>query len=171
MDLTSPISLCYNRSMNPCAICKTRGRSSNSYCLPCNNLYKKRWYHAHPERARVAREKYNARLRLAVIHTLGGECKHCGIKDMRVLQIDHIHGRGHQEREAIGFIGIRRKILKGNIKDYQLLCANCNWIKRAENKEVGHQTRPYRARRSLDNNHITSSSSMGHTLTPLLSIA
>lgn len=125
--------------MNPCAICKTRERSSNSYCRPCNNLYKKRWYHAHPEQARIAKEKSDTKLRLAVIRALGSECKHCGNTDIRCLQIDHIDGGGHQERKAIGHRGICRKILKGNIKKYQLLCANCNWIKkwkRGEHRQV-----------------------------------
>ena len=69
--------------------------------------------------------------RKAQIHSLlGGKCKHCGEKDTRVLQIDHVYGDGAQERRE----GLSRTQLYRNIeketKRYQLLCANCNWKKR-----------------------------------------
>lgn len=73
----------------------------------------------------------------AAIMFMGGVCVRCGFDDMRALQIDHIRGGG----TALGKTGMKgyrlwRSILGGEITDYQVLCANCNWIKRCENKEV-----------------------------------
>lgn len=73
----------------------------------------------------------------AVLSLLGGKCVRCGFADLRALQIDHKNGNGHREAKTIGHYGIRNKILQGDINDYQLLCANCNWIKRYENLELG----------------------------------
>ena len=74
--------------------------------------------------------------RKAQIHSLlGGKCKHCGEKDSRVLQIDHVYGDGAQERRE----GLTRMQLYRNIekrtKRYQLLCANCNWKKREKDSK------------------------------------
>ena len=83
--------------------------------------------------------KYAQRTRKAVLEALGGECVKCGYKDERALQIDHINGGGGKERSDRKFSGVfnlhvlRSFISKEN--KYQLLCANCNWIKRSENRE------------------------------------
>jgi hypothetical protein len=91
------------------------------------------------------------KIRERIVTLLGGrcnssECRWVGIDgiqgcdDLRCLQIDHIFGNGREEA-----------LLKGNsyqqykqILDdpdkrskYQLLCANCNWIKRRVNNEYG----------------------------------
>ena len=75
--------------------------------------------------------------RKAQIHSLlGGKCKHCGEKDSRVLQIDHVYGDGAQERrEGLTRMQLYRNIEK-NTKRYQLLCANCNWKKRDKDFKV-----------------------------------
>jgi hypothetical protein len=75
------------------------------------------------------------KLREAVIVYLGSQCVQCGIADSRVLQVDHINGGGVKEKNIIGTYGIHRNVLNGT-PGYQLLCANCNWIKRAVNKEA-----------------------------------
>ena len=70
---------------------------------------------------------------------MGGKCVRCGFSDPRALQIDHINGGGSKERKERGFNGnFHRHVLKSFINKenkYQLLCANCNWIKRVENNE------------------------------------
>lgn len=77
-------------------------------------------------------------LRRQVIDALGGKCCKCGFSDVRALQLDHIHGGGAKEIKSLGHSKIYKKILS-NLKlessNYQVLCANCNWIKRHENKE------------------------------------
>ena len=75
-----------------------------------------------------------------VLHLLGDKCKRCGITDVRVLQIDHINGDGYKERIENNWSGrtvhsYYRHILDVKGEGYQLLCANCNWIKRDEQRE------------------------------------
>jgi hypothetical protein len=86
-------------------------------------------------------------LRKLVIDKLGGKCSNpfCGwineddskgCIDVRCLQIDHKRGDGVKDRKACGTTStFLRKVLKDNNDSYQLLCSNCNWIKRVENKE------------------------------------
>ena len=76
--------------------------------------------------------------RLVVLGKLGGKCIKCGNNDYRVLQIDHINSDGYKERKTTGHNNsyyVVKAILNGEKKKYQLLCANCNWIKRWENDE------------------------------------
>lgn len=88
---------------------------------------------------RIYQKEYRRRMRLAVIEGLGSKCNKCGFNDMRALQIDHINGGGSKERKELGFHGqFHRQVLKSFLareNKYQLLCANCNWIKRFENDE------------------------------------
>jgi hypothetical protein len=79
--------------------------------------------------------KYGIKLRAEAIRALGGKCARCGVKDYRVLQIDHIDGGGRAEQAKITNRGIYRKIRDGHTDGYQVLCANCNWIKKYENNE------------------------------------
>jgi hypothetical protein len=88
------------------------------------------------ERERQRHKAHKRAQRVAVIAYLGGECVRCGFSDWRALQIDHVFDDGHAERARLGpswYGKIVRCILagKGNGR-YQLLCANCNWIKRFE---------------------------------------
>ena len=82
-------------------------------------------------------------LRSQLLQRFGGKCEKCGFDDPRALQIDHIHGDGAKERKAHNITGVRfyRKLLKLTDselnRNYQLLCANCQWIKRFENHEYG----------------------------------
>ena len=71
-------------------------------------------------------------LRSKVIEHLGGCCKRCKFSDARALQIDHVNGGGTAEYRSLGSSAVYRKVLKDTTNMYQLLCANCNWIKRDE---------------------------------------
>lgn len=80
-----------------------------------------------------------ALLRAIVLEKLGGKCLVCGWDDYRALQIDHINGGGSAERKKYGSsIPFLLKVLNDPnfIDTYQLLCANHNWVKRYENKEI-----------------------------------
>lgn len=86
--------------------------------------------------------EWEQRIRQAAIDKLGGCCVRCGFSDPRALQIDHKNGGGCKERTLLGSNRlIFKKIVDGQIEEYQLLCANCNWIKRVENYEVGPYTK------------------------------
>ena len=102
------------------------GIGSNNFPLPGPNY--------------VKRVSYNKELRKSVLAFLGGKCNRCGITDIRVLQVDHVNGGGNQERKQLrGSWHLYENILQTlDNKNYQLLCANCNWIKRYDKREVRH---------------------------------
>ena len=59
-----------------------------------------------------------------------------GCSDIRILQLDHKLGGGVKSRKGISSLQYyRRAIEQHDKKKYQMLCPNCNWIKRMENKE------------------------------------
>ena|SRR3990167_6960303 len=81
---------------------------------------------------------YYRRKRTATLELLGGKCIRCGFSDYRALQVDHINGGGVKERKTTNsnyWNFVIRSVLNKENK-FQLLCANCNWIKRFENNEV-----------------------------------
>ena len=91
---------------------------------------------------KVCSGKYNRKhmdtLRDRVFNKLGHRCAKCGFSDKRALQIDHVNGGGVKEYKKIKFGQgkLLRLVLKDRENKYQILCANCNRIKRFENKEV-----------------------------------
>ncbi len=84
-------------------------------------------------------KEYLRRLRKSVLDALGGKCMRCDFDDYRALQIDHVNGGGSKERKSRGYRkNFHKHVLESFLKKenkYQLLCANCNWIKRFENNE------------------------------------
>ena len=86
------------------------------------------------------------KVRKEILELLGKKCSNpdClvpnGCSDVRCLQIDHVNSNGSQEIKEFGDNGymylrhILQNIRMGS-RDYQLLCANCNVIKRIEKKE------------------------------------
>lgn len=75
-----------------------------------------------------------------IIELLGAICK-CGYTDNRALNIDHINGGGTKERKKVGggYYTFVLKQLNAGSKDYQLLCCNCNQIKKVVNDEERHR--------------------------------
>ena len=76
-------------------------------------------------------------MRTKAIEVLGGKCEDCSFCDPRALQIDHVNGDGAEERRTSDRGTVVKNIANGETEGYQLLCANCNWIKRHENNESG----------------------------------
>lgn len=132
------------------------------YCKQCSRIHVKETQQAHPGRYRNEEREYRAsnrtmiakkdklrslsrvdahnKTRDKIIAALGSKCVRCGFDDPRALQVDHINGGGTQEHKELGIWGVMKKVLYhveiGNVDEYyQLLCANCNWIKRSENRE------------------------------------
>jgi hypothetical protein len=102
------------------------------------------------------REKWNAMqrrlsrnrrsfLRTEILHLLGGKCVRCGFSDVRALQIDHVNLKAKHREKRHGqattgsemYLKFILNQVRNGSKDYQCLCANCNWIKRCENGEDG----------------------------------
>jgi|SRR3990167_40583 len=99
----------------------------------------KKYYEDHKEKRKIDSRSYYARQRGAIFGILGEKCALCGFNDMRALQIDHVRGGGGREKRENTthtqyYKNILNKLLNGSI-DYQILCANCNWIKRCINQE------------------------------------
>lgn len=73
----------------------------------------------------------------------GIKCCRCGFSDIRALTIDHVKNNGADERRFL--FGDRtcagttfyRWLRKNGYPNngYQVLCFNCNWIKKVENQE------------------------------------
>lgn len=82
---------------------------------------------------------YFKRKRLEVIEFLGSKCVRCGFSDIRALQLDHINGGGCKESKSIGsttmYLRYSQNLVLAKEK-LQVLCANCNWIKRYERDET-----------------------------------
>jgi len=88
-------------------------------------------------------QRFYTQLRRArCMELLGNRCCKCGFDNVLALQFDHVSGGGTKERKKAKsnralYNAMYQEILEGNVEGhYQLLCANCNWIKRTENKEV-----------------------------------
>lgn len=80
-------------------------------------------------------------MRQDLIKELGGKCVKCGFCDWRALQVDHINGVLPGQERVFATYQLLRDVIyckKMNIERYQLLCANCNWIKKHENNETGY---------------------------------
>ncbi len=60
----------------------------------------------------------------------------CGFDDIRALQIDHINGGGR--KDSIGTNNPRKyyENMFNALNTVQILCANCNWIKRYTHNEL-----------------------------------
>ena len=95
--------------------------------------YRERYYQKH----HVRRRKYREKIRELTLEFFGKKCCKCGFSDVRALQVDHINGNGHKESKLFGYGALKLlKRIKEAPEKYQLLCANCNWIKKYENREI-----------------------------------
>lgn len=81
----------------------------------------------HRDYRKLSREKLGS--------LLGSKCVKCGFDDVRALQIDHVFGGGSIEFKG-KTAAQKIRLIEKNPERYQLLCANCNWIKRYENNEL-----------------------------------
>lgn len=115
-------------------------------------LQSKEYYRENKEKINVRNRQYSQRttlqLRLDVQQKLGGKCVRCGINDWRVLQVDHVKSNGREELRTLGNTrGIYKRVLTLPIEqlnsEYQLLCANCNWVKMYEQNEFHRIVTPY----------------------------
>jgi hypothetical protein len=103
-------------------------------------------YYRKANRARYLKNKktilakhklYQDNARRQIVEYFGGKCIRCGYDDIRALQIDHVNGGGNQHRinRKNKTIGYYKEIMEDKTNSYQLLCANCNQIKKVENGE------------------------------------
>lgn len=114
-----------------------------------------KWRREHPERHRAAKsEAYKrkriyyieqdkarySRIRAELFAILGKQCIRCGFADIRALQVDHVEGGGNAEHRHLKSARTMYQFCIDNPdlarKRLQILCANCNWIKKAERNEA-----------------------------------
>jgi len=99
-----------------CRVCGKISDRDGPYCSSClenMNEYNRRRYWD---------------LRKKVIDFLGGQCVRCGIKDLRLLTINHKEGRNMRLTVDKGHTRFYYRILNGKrkIDDLEVRCYNCN---------------------------------------------
>ena len=115
-----------------------------------------------PESKSTTRQRI---LRLEILDKLGRRCASpdcrwhnddgtSGCTDVRALQIDHVDGGGSTELQAGHGAGLAHlyRVRSDTTGRYQVLCANCNWIKRYMDREArgaDQHKRPARLRPGL----------------------
>lgn len=125
--------------------------------------YRNAWRNKNPEKYKSLRLKHyykhheneilKSRLRrrenkeLIIAHySKSSSCAICGFTDIRALTIDHINGGGSKHRKLIcrGGGNVFYVWLKKNNypEGFQVLCMNCQFIKRDINGECSHNGRP-----------------------------
>lgn len=93
------------------------------------------------ERGHLYKYNYSVKRKIDVLKAYSKDpfkpaCVKCGFDDYRALQIDHINGNGAKHRRELGTNYLYTWLRKnGYPEGFQVLCANCNWIKRDENHE------------------------------------
>ena len=147
----------WSRKYTKCIKCKRSDRKHKGHGL-CENCFDKKRYKENPKvkeyrdkyrknnraKIRESQRRYHRRIKEELFNLLGNKCVKCGFADKRALQIDHINGGGCKELKLYSSKDYRRvvlKSLKNKENKYQLLCANCNWIKRDTNNELYKQPR------------------------------
>lgn len=143
----------WSRSFNKCTVCSSIKYKHKGHGI-CWKCYDKKRYRTNPkvkecrdryrlnnpQKIKESQRKYHQKNREKLFDLLGNKCVKCGFSDKRALQIDHINGGGRGERiryNTKDFHKVVLKSLKKRENKYQLLCANCNWIKRYEKREWG----------------------------------
>ena len=108
--------------------------------------YKQKYQELNKEYLKTYNKEYSLNVKRKILGHYSNStltCAHCGFSDIRALSIDHINGQGNKHVKALG-IGRGAAFYSWLIKNnypvgFQVLCMNCQWIKREVNGEVGRQ--------------------------------
>ena len=131
------------------------------HCKKCQSAYMKTYYPKNRERmnenAKRAMRKKREKVVKYVSDYVSGKkpmCLKCGMDDIRTLQIDHINAGGNSDVRSFAsratYYSHILSLSPIEVKEkYQILCANCNWIKRYENNENSTVGRPRYTHRNL----------------------
>ena len=100
----------------------------------------KKWFQENKSKQREYQREWSKKklndLKEKIFNKLGHSCVKCGFSDKRALCIDHINGGGYNELKSGSVYKYYKKVIEDKNNTYQILCHNCNWIKRSENNEV-----------------------------------
>lgn len=92
------------------------------------------------EKHRLQQQKYRDTLKMDVLGHYSGQtmkCARCPYSDVRALTIDHMNGDGANHRKQLKNPSKMYQWLRSNgyPDGFQVLCMNCQFIKKQENKE------------------------------------
>lgn len=128
-------------------------------CIDCNRLRMRNWVVSNRDSVIISTKRYQstskfrdnqnrwARLKRrnrkheVINHYSNGTnmCESCGFCDIRALTIDHVDGGGCKHRRDIGITsgwGFYKWLIDNGFPEgFQVLCANCQSIKRHTNEE------------------------------------
>lgn len=107
-------------------------------CREVDRKWQKQYRGTHPEEVRISSHKCRFNLKIELLsHYSKGEpkCAYCGDDRLACLSINHINGGGSVHKRDIKsniYVWLKNQ---GYPKGYQVLCMNCQQIKKNENHE------------------------------------
>ena len=115
-----------------------RSYAPNRLCKSCQKEVGVKWRRENRSRYNAYFRVYDQKIKLETVshYSPTVSCVSCGETDMRVLTIDHIHNDGAKDRVIRGLgISFYASLKKDSYPEgYQVLCMNCNWLKRDEER-------------------------------------
>ena len=101
----------------------------------------KRCYYKNKDNIRTVESKRLMSIRTQLFKVLGGaKCKFCNFSIWQGLQFDHKNGNGCSDRREFQSGRMMYKFYINNpelaVRELQVTCANCNFIKRHKQSEV-----------------------------------
>jgi len=121
---------------------KTRKDNLTHWCIPCIKAQQHIWYYGDPKKALESHYEWERRMKREALTYYGRgklACVLCGQSNIACLSIDHIKGDGNAHKRKIKRTRIYYWLKEqGYPEGYQTLCMNCQFIKRAEEKEYGY---------------------------------
>lgn len=134
--------------MKQCYFCKEmkdyiyfhKDRTQNDgYCSGCIEC-KREIQRVNHKKVRKSGRYSEFKRKIKILTHYGLSCAGCGMKDIRLLCIDHINGNGVKHRKEIGQSSFYLWLIKNNFPEgFQTLCCNCNNLKKYENKEFSYK--------------------------------
>lgn len=102
--------------------------------------YQREYHRKNKDKLNVYYLKKRFEQRMELLDLVGGrKCKNCGFADWRALQLDHKKSGGSKDIISGRNLKTQKEDAIKNPDKYQILCANCNWIKRHTHKEWGKE--------------------------------
>lgn len=117
-----------------CKTCLSKQQNDRPIARKWKREHAKRKYHnniaAGRKKSREDAKRLTRKRKAQVFDLLGHECVECGEDDKTCLQFDHVDGGGSKERREVGsYYALLKRILDDPDR-FQVLCANCNHLKR-----------------------------------------
>lgn len=117
---------CFNKN-------KTRKDGYNNICRICSNTRSKRYYNVHGEKHKQNVKTRNINTRVILRQNMltllkNKECEDCKIKDIRVLEFDHLHNKEYDISKMMSNLSSWDKILQ-EIEKCEIVCCNCHRIR------------------------------------------